>query len=123
MKVPTYDEILASGRDFTQWNELEKFVGEFEPVDEAETIRFHRWLQRAIDEVCPAVDAGAGALTDSVAVSLNDRISALEARLALARRLFQIIADTNTRDRAWYLAMAQDGLQASLPLAPLARLK
>ena len=119
MKVPTYEEILESGRDFTQWNALEKFVGEFEPVDEKETIRFHRWLQRAIDFVSPALDV---LMTDSTAVTPNERIAALEARLTRAQQLFQAIADTHPRSAAWYKAMAEDGLQATAPLAPLVRL-
>lgn len=51
MKISTYDEILESKREFTEWNDLEKFVGEYEPVDDVEIIKFHRWLQRAVNYV------------------------------------------------------------------------
>jgi hypothetical protein len=65
MKLPEWGEIADI--PFETRNDLEKFVYEFEPADDKDTIAFTNWLQRAVDfivdsakmdtVVCPTQEA------------------------------------------------------------------
>jgi hypothetical protein len=57
MKLPEWSEI--AGKPFETRNDLQKFVYEYEPPADKDTLVFTKWLQRAVDFLVGATETKA----------------------------------------------------------------